>query len=504
MERKKWTGFGLVLIAMGIIIGLALASSLDFTQSSTAETSPQVSEATPAPGDNQADKSSIEVLEAISNAFADVAETVNPSVVTIYTKTVIKNRQISPFSQFFGDDFFKRFFNMPNPQGEFVQQGLGSGVIVREDGIILTNDHVVDDADDIYVTLMDGRELEATVEGTDERTDLAVIKIDADDLPAIKIGDSEALRVGQWVLAIGSPLQPELAHTVTAGIVSAKGRSGVGRSQYQDYIQTDAAINPGNSGGPLVNLKGELIGINTAIATRTGGNMGIGFAIPSKLAEKVMTDIVEKGRVVRGWLGVGIQNITPDLAETFNLDKPEGVVVTEIMEDSPAEKADLKVEDVIIGLNGERIKNVTHLSTRVGSTDPGTKVQLKILRDGDEKTVSVTIGEYPAEEPTKVAQKKSREDLGFSVSDLIPSLKRQYNIEEDEGVVVTSVIPGSNSQRAGLREGDLILKINRKSVNTVEEFYSELEDVAAGEPIALYLKRGDQKLFAAFSIPPND
>lgn len=511
MDRKKWTGFGLVLIAVGIIIGLTIASGFDLTRKSSAGTSPQVSQESSSPdNDNQTGerKSPIEFLEAISNAFADVAETVNPSVVTISTKTIIKNQQVTPFSEFFGDDFFKRFFNYPGgPQGEYVQQGLGSGIIIRQDGVVLTNDHVVEGANDIYVRLIDGRELEATVQGTDTNTDLAVIKIDAKDLPAIKIGDSDALRVGQWVLAIGSPLQPELAHSVTSGIVSAKGRTGVGGlSAFQDYIQTDAAINPGNSGGPLVNLKGELVGINTAIATRNGGNMGIGFAIPSKLAEKVMTDILEKGRVMRGWLGVGIQNVSPELAKNFNLDKADGVIVTEVMKDGPAEKAGFKVEDIILELNGEHIKNVTHLSTRIGSTDPGTNVRIKILRNGEERTIPVTIGEYPAEQqPQARAQKQSIESLGFSVSDLTPALRSRLNIDKDAtGVVVTNVERNSAAYQAGIREGDLILKFNRKTVTSVSEFNNMIKNTEAGEPVALYLKRGEQKLFAAFSVPPNN
>ena len=505
MKNKKWTGFSIVLIAAGIIIGLVLAAEFNIIQNSNADTQKEKSAATSTAGDDQENsRSSIEILDAISNAFADVAEKVNPSVVTISTKTVIKNKQGSPFNEFFGDDFFKRFFNMPGgPQGEYVQQGLGSGVIIKENGVILTNNHVIDDADDIFVSLMDDNELKATVLGKDSNTDLAVIKIDAEDLPAIKMGDSEALRVGQWVLAIGSPLQSELAHTVTAGIVSAKGRSGVGLSAFQDYIQTDAAINPGNSGGPLVNLKGELVGINTAIATRTGGNMGIGFAIPSKLAEKVTSDILEKGRVIRGWLGVGIQNISPDLAKNFNIDKSEGVIVTEIMKDSPAEKAGIKVEDIILAINSEKIKNVTQLTTKIGSTDPGTKINLKILRGGDEKTISITIGEFPADEPQAKAEKKSIQNLGFSVSDLTPAIQRQYDISDDEGIVITRVDQTSDAYRAGLREGDLILKLNRKSVNSSDEFYNALQEVESDQPIALYIKRGDQKLFVAFSIPPN-
>lgn len=506
MDRKKWIRYGIVLVIAGVIIGLGIASELDFTQSSKAQ-APQLAEPTQVNTPTQADKSSIEILESISNAFADVAETVNPSVVTISTKTVIKNRQVNPFNDFFGDDFFRRFFNSPGgPRGEYVQQGLGSGVIVGEEGVILTNDHVVEDANDIYVRLMDGREFEAAVQGKDSNTDLAVIKIEAKDMPAIKIGDSDALRVGQWVLAIGSPLQPELAHSVTSGIVSAKGRSGVGGlSAYQDYIQTDAAINPGNSGGPLVNLKGELIGINTAIATRTGGNMGIGFAIPSKLAEKVMTDIMEKGRVVRGWLGVGIQNVSAELAKNFNLDRAEGVIVTEVMKNGPAEKAGFKVEDVILELNGERIKNVTHLSTRIGSTDPGTKINLKVLRNGNEKSIPVTIGEHPAERPQASAGRQSMENLGFTVSDMTPALRSRYDIGDDEtGIIVIDVNQGSTAFQAGLREGDIVLKINRKPVASTNEFYDIVQKVEVGQPIALYLKRGDQKLFAAFSVLPQN
>lgn len=506
MKQKKWTGFSLILIAAGIIIGLVIAAEFNIIRNSNADTAQETSQTTSTKEDDQeVGKSSVEILDAISNAFADVAEKVNPSVVTISTKTVIKNRQGSPFSEFFGDDFFKRFFNSPGgPQGEFVQQGLGSGVIVKENGVILTNNHVVDNADDIFVSFLDDQELEATVIGTDSNTDLAVIKIEAKDLPAIKLGDSDALRVGQWVLAIGSPLQSELAHTVTAGIVSAKGRSGVGVSRFQDYIQTDAAINPGNSGGPLVNLKGELVGINTAIATRTGGNMGIGFAIPSKLAEKVTTDILEKGRVIRGWLGVGIQNISPELAENFDIDKTEGVIVTEIMKDSPAEKAGIKVEDVILAINSEKIKNVTQLSTKVGSTDPGTKMDLKILRDGDEKAISVTIGEFPADQKQAIAQKKNIQNLGFSVSDLTPDLQRRYDIDDDEGIVITNVEGNSDSYKAGLREGDVILKLDRKTVESVDDFYNKLEKVESDQPIALYIKRGDKKLFVAFTIPPNN
>jgi len=303
-----------------------------------------------------------------------------------------------PFEQFFGDDFYRRFFGAPRQEGDIVQHGLGSGVIVRSNGIILTNNHVVQKTDELKVRLNDGREFEAEVKGTDPATDLAVIKIKANNLPALPIGDSDALRVGEWVLAIGSPLSPNLAHTVTAGIVSAKGRSGVGLSNYEDYIQTDAAINPGNSGGALVNLKGELVGINSAIATRTGGNMGIGFAIPSKLARKVMNDILKNGKVIRGWIGVRIQNINPPLAKSYGLEKPEGAIVSSVTPDSPAEKAGLKEGDVILTLNGKKVKNSSDLALRVSSTDPGTTVTLGIFRDGKEKTIKIKLGQMPSEQ----------------------------------------------------------------------------------------------------------
>ncbi|MFQ5583023.1 MAG: DegQ family serine endoprotease, partial [Calditrichia bacterium] len=495
MQKNRLTAYGLVLILAGIIIGLVLSLGFNLTNHTVAGSVPPAVEnpapESPAPVPQEDNDKS--PLLALSNAFADVAENVNPSVVTISTKKVIKGGQMGPFEDFFGgDEFFRRFFGAPIPHGDYVQQGLGSGVIVREDGIILTNNHVVKGADDIFVRLIDGNEYKAEVKGTDSRTDLAVLKIKADHLKVLKIGDSDALRVGEWVLAIGSPLQPELAHTVTAGIVSAKGRSGLGLSAYQDYIQTDAAINPGNSGGPLVNLKGELVGINTAIASRTGGNIGIGFAIPSNLARKVMNDILEKGRVVRGWLGIGIQTMTPELAKNFNLEHPEGVIVTEVRDDGPAKKAGLQVEDIIIALNGRKIKNAVQLSTKIGSSSPGTVVELTVLRDGKEKNIKVELAEMPAEMEIAQVQQKSVEELGFKVSNLTPALKRKYGIDDKKGVVVTGVEQGSVGFAAGLREGDLLLKVNRKEISSTSDFYKVIDKLEPGDSIALYIKRGDQ------------
>jgi serine protease Do len=504
MNGIKITGYGLVLILTGIIIGFVVSSGFDFSQKMNAEVAQSSTETQVTTQQSTA----IADLEALSSAFADVAEKVNPSVVTISTKTVIKGQQMpqmTPFEEFFGDDFFRRFFQGPIPQQDYIQQGLGSGVIVSEDGILITNNHVVKDVDDIIIRLENNSEYTAEVKGIDELTDLAILKIDAKNLPYLKMGDSDKLRVGEWVLAVGSPLQPELAHTVTSGIVSGKGRSGLSLSPYQDYIQTDAAINPGNSGGPLVNLRGQLVGINTAIASRTGGNMGIGFAIPSKLVEKVMNDILKKGKVVRGWLGVGIQNITPELANNFGLDRTAGVIITQVTKDSPAEDAGLKDSDIILALNGQEIENVVQLSTKIGSTEPSTKVNLKILRNQQEKTVSVVLSEYPANEQVAPRpEKKSFERLGFQLADITPALQKRYQLDDNEGVIVTNVERGSGSHRAGLREGDVILKVNRVSVKNSSDFYEVLNSVGGGESVALYLKREDRKLFVAFNIPQNN
>ncbi len=508
MNRRQWTGFGILLLGLGIIIGLILASGLDMTRQTQADTGPLPIDETASPNaPAEPAAQSTEVLDALSNAFASVAEQVNPSVVTIFTRTVVKGRRVSPFGfpfdDFFGDDFFKRFFQMPEPEGDIIREGLGSGVIVRSNGIILTNYHVIKDAQDINVRLVDGREFKAEIKGKDQRTDLAVLKIDVDDLKAIRFGDSDKIRVGQWVLAIGSPLDPNLEHTVTAGIISGKGRSGfTGLATYQDYIQTDAAINPGNSGGPLVNLNGELIGINTAIITRSGGYMGIGFAIPVNLARKVMEDILKKGRVVRGWLGVYIGDVTPDMAKVYGLDKPEGAIVSQVVEDSPADKAGLKEEDIILEYNGKKIKNRFELSTRVASTEPGTDVTLTILRDGRKKRVQVTLGELP-EEPQPVAREKQAvQRLGFSVENITPELRRRLGLNRDvRGVVVVRVRRGGAAARSGLDVGDVILKVNRKAVENVRQFNEIISELKPGDPIALYVQRGDQRLFIAFTLP---
>jgi serine protease Do len=452
------------------------------------------------------DPADLNVANALSNAFATVAQEVNPSVVTIFTESTVKvNAQPfsgGPFEEFFGDDFFKHFFNQPSPGGDLKQMGLGSGVIVDKDGIIITNNHVVRNADDIQVRLMDGREFKAEVKGTDAQTDLAVISIDAKDLKPIQFGNSDEARVGDWVLAIGSPLQPELEHTVTAGIISAKGRSGVGLTQYEDFIQTDAAINPGNSGGAMVNLHSQLIGINAAIATQNGGFMGIGFAIPVNLAKKVMTDILEKGKVERGWLGVYIQTITPEIAKAFNLHRVKGVIISKVQKDSPAEKSGLKDEDVVLRFNGKEVDNSTELSTWIAGTSPNAKIILTILRNGETKDIEVKLGELTPDKQNLAEGSSQFDKIGLEVSNITRDLARKYNIPDGmKGVVITAVNPRGIAAANGLKEGDVVVKLNRSVIESVKQFTSVLNDIDAGDTVLFYVQRGNANLFIAFQMP---
>ena len=497
ISRHKW-----IFILTGVIVGLIITAGFQLTHETEAQSYAQENK----PPAVKVDSSALTIAEQLSNAFADVAARVTPSVVTVFTETDVKVQQQpfsgGPFDQFFGDDFFKKFFQFPQPQGNMKRMGLGSGVIIDKDGIILTNNHVVDDADNIKVRLMDGREFEAKVKGVDPQTDLAVITIDAKDLQAIKMGNSDKARVGDWVLAIGSPLNPQLEHTVTSGIISAKGRSSVGLSQYEDYIQTDAAINPGNSGGALVNLKGELIGINSAIATQTGGFMGIGFAIPTNLAKKVTSDIIEKGKVIRGWLGVYIQDITPEIAKAMKLKVAKGVIVSKVQKDSPAEKAGLKEEDVILSFNGQKIDNSVELSTRVAGTSPETNVNLEILRDGNEKSISLKLGELTPEKTQLAQGKTSYSDIGLKISNISRDLANKYELSGDQkGVVVTAVDPNSISAQVGMHEGDVIMKLNRIEIKSVNDFNQEIQKVKPGGNVLFYVKRGNGNFFVAFTMP---
>src|SRR3954468_17143353 len=430
----------------------------------------------------EVDKSPLKRETKLTTSFAPVVKKVAPSVVNVFISSTPKNASFNS-PQTFDEPFFRRFFgdefnggNRGNGNGNVKpqlpkQRGLGSGVVISKDGYILTNNHVVDNADEIKVAFSDGREFVAKVVGKDPKTDVAVLKIDAKDLPVVQFADSDNIEVGDLVLAVGNPFG--VGQTVTMGMVSAMGRGNMGLD-YEDFIQTDAAINPGNSGGALVDAEGRLVGINTAILSRSGGNQGIGFAIPSNLARSVMDSLVRDGRVVRGFLGVSIQDITPALEQEFKLKQSGGALVGEVTPKSPAEKAGLQSGDVILEFNGKPVKDSRHLKLQVASTAPGAKVPVKILRDGSTKTVEVTPKELPRAE---MAAREEGNDAkgsdaleGVTVDDISPAAKRDMKLPEHvRGALVTNVEPNSAAFEAGLRAGDVIQEINRKPVESADK-----------------------------------
>jgi serine protease Do len=426
--------------------------------------------------------------------LADVAESRVDCVVNISSTRIVRSIDGPMLSPFFDDPFFKRFFG-PLLQGvprERREKSLGSGVIVSDDGIVLTNNHVVQDTEDIKVMLADEREFDAEIVGSDPKSDVAVIRLEGDpqDLQPIPFGDSSALRLGEVVLAIGSPFG--LGHTVTMGIVSALGRANVGITDYEDFIQTDAAINPGNSGGALINLEGELIGINTALVSRTGGYQGIGLAIPSDMARSVLDSILEHGKVVRGWLGVVIQDIDKDLADALGLESTRGVLVADVTEDSPAHEAGIERGDVILEIAGEDVTSPGMLRNRVAALGAGAEVELVVVRDGKKKTIEVTLGELPEQIPDESAHEEERKLVsGLVVAPLDPVLRAQFGIPEDiqSGVVVTGIDQGSSAQQSGLRVGDVVLEVDGEKVGSVEDF-AERVDESEDEALLLIYRDG--------------
>lgn len=445
---------------------------------------------------------SVDILIRTGQAMAEVAEAVKPAVVNISTTRTEKIEE-SPLAPFFEDPFFRRFFGdrfgTPQLPRERKTVSLGSGVIVSTDGYILTNNHVVKNADEIKVVLFDKREFDGKIIGTDSKTDLAVIKIEAIDLPTVTWGDSDKLRVGEIVIAVGNPYR--LSQTVTMGIVSAVGRANVGIADYEDFIQTDAAINPGNSGGALVNAKGKLVGINTAIFSITGGYQGIGFAIPSNMANVVMKSLIEKGKVIRGWLGVSIQPVTPELAQQFQLKEEHGSLVADVIEGSPAEKAGIMRGDVIIEFDGKKIDEPYYLRNMVASILPGTQVEVKIIREGKIETLMVTIGELPSEEIEKEVMPGKYENAlkGINVQELTPEIYKQLNIPERiRGVIVSNIDPDSPAATRLLR-GDIILEINRKAISSAEEYAAVVSKIKPEEDILLLIFRNGSILFVTIS-----
>jgi serine protease Do len=489
----------IVVLALGGAVGagaVLLRSESGSRLSYAAESAPAI--VAPAPLAQASD---------LSAAFRQVAKAVRPSVVSISSvqrprpslpRDPRRYRQEMPdgFRDFFGDDFFNRFFEFRMPEDGREREGLGSGVVVHADGYIMTNNHVVRGADEVSVTLFDKRTLPAKIVGTDAKSDLAVLKIDASGLKAAPFGDSDAVDVGEWVLAIGSPFG--LDQTVTAGIISAKGRH-MRITDYDDLIQTDAAINPGNSGGPLVNLRGQVIGINTAIASRTGGYMGVGFAIPANMATSVKDSIVKHGRVQRGKLGALIQNLGEDLARSFGYNSTEGVLIGDVLPGSPAAKSGLKAGDIVTQYNGRPMKDADQLRNAVAATAPNTPVELFIFRDGKQQKLSIVVAELedePALAGRTGAGGEQSANLGMTVETLTPELARELGYDRGEqGVVVTDVAPGSASARGGIRPRDLIVDVNGKPVRGVKDFRDAMDksDVARG--LRLQLKREGNRLF---------
>jgi serine protease Do len=435
------------------------------------------------------------ILQALEEAFVSVADRVTPSVVNVSTKAKRAPEGApggpgeSPeseqrFREFFGPEFFERFFRRRAPRDE--GRASGSGVIVDARGFILTNNHVVENAGEIEVRLSDDRKFTATVVGRDPKTDLAVLKVDTGSgaLPVAELGDSDKLRIGQWAIAIGNPFG--LDRTVTAGIISATGRTRVGVATYEAFIQTDASINPGNSGGPLLNLDGRVIGINTAIVS-TG--QGIGFSIPINMAKDIMTQLIAKGRVVRGWLGIAIQDLTPELAAGFGVKPGSGVLVSEVMKDSPAEAGGLKSGDIITEFGSAPIKDVTDLQRRVAAVEPGRPSPMTVIRDKAPTSLTIKIGEQPGEE-TVAALAPKEEMLGLKVESLTAESAQRFKLTAKSGLLVTDVAPGSSGETAGIKPGDAILEVNRQAVSSVEGFKRVIAAVKPGDPVPVYLQRG--------------
>ena len=449
-----------------------------------------------------------ELLDQFSVAFESAAAKVNSSVVPIFSEQVkkVENPFASgdnPFRQFFGDDFFNHFFNAPQQQKEVVR-ALGSGVIVSSDGYILTNNHVVDGAQKLTVMLANKEKYTAKLVGRDAQTDVAVIKIDAKDLPVASLGNSDNVKVGQWVIAVGNPFQ--LMHTVTAGIISAKGRSSVNLADYEDFIQTDASINPGNSGGALADLDGNVIGINTAIYSPSGGNVGIGFAIPINMAKQVMDELIHHGKVTRGFLGLVPQDIDQTMAKAMKLKTTEGALVGDVTSGSAADKGGIKVGDIITAVNDKKIENSTELRNVIAGIEPGTDVKIDLMRDGKDLSVRVKLSERPSDEALAKGsngseEKETSEKLGITVQNLSSSLAKQFGIENHGGVVITKVSQGSPADEAGVKAGDVVKQVNQVDVKDVSEFNKALGHLKSGDSVALLLQRGNTSFFVGIDIP---
>jgi serine protease Do len=479
---------GAVLVALfSLVIGLGISASLGWLAPTRAVN---------IMGDSGGAASR---LEGGLPDFVDLAKKMKPVVVNISTVTMSEGRGAQEFFSPFGEedpfhDFWRRFFGGPGPRGPQRQRSLGSGFIIDSDGSIITNNHVVENATKIVVKLAgDDREYEASVVGRDPKTDVAVIKINAKgSLTAANLGDSDRLEVGEWVVAIGNPFG--LDSTVTSGIVSAKGRH-IGQGPYDNFIQTDASINPGNSGGPLINLRGEVVGINTAIFSRTGGNMGIGFAIPINLVKELLPQLRDKGRVTRGYLGVLIQRVTPEIGESLGLERTQGALVANVSKGGPAEKAGVMVGDVIFEFDGKRVKDSAELPIIVARTAVDRKITMKVMRDKKEVALTVVVGELKDEEVVASAPEKG--ELGLTVQRLTPQMAESLGLDKAQGVVVAAVEPGSAADEAGMRRGDVILEVDRKGVRNVDDYRKAIAGARKGRGVLFLVRRGESTIFLA-------
>ena len=426
-------------------------------------------------------------------SFSDLADRTKPAVVNISTTKTYKGRgrQTMPFGQSpFGDDFFDRFFG-DGPRREYKQKSLGSGFIISNDGYIFTNNHVVEQADKIIVKTSDGKEYEAKIIGTDTNTDIALIKIKADkSLPVTEIGDSDRVRVGEWVIAIGNPFGLEA--TVTAGIVSAKGRV-IGAGPYDNFIQTDASINPGNSGGPLFNMEGKVIGINTAIVAH---GQGIGFAIPINMAKTILSDLKTKGKVTRGWLGISVQDVSEEMAKNFNHKNKTGALVSDVFKDDPADKAGLKIGDIITEMNGKAVKDTHELLIMIAGMQVGQIVNIKAIRDGKEMTFQVKVGERKEEVVHAGAEKSGKAAFGIATQEITNEIAKQLGIAK-EGVIVADVQAGSPADEVGIQPQDIIVQVNRVKISSMKDYNREISKAAEKKSVTLLIKRGRASFFVA-------
>ncbi len=495
-ERSSWItlgGIAIVLVAALAVIGY---------------------QAKPAAAADKAQ--SLAVVQALSDAFEQVANDTSPAVVNIRVEKKMKESPMvyeeqdgAPMSP---DDLFQRFFGGPPMGGHRgmphreeaestpVPVGEGSGFIISEDGYIVTNHHVAGDADGLKVTLEDGRSFDAKLIGTDPQTEIALIKVEAKGLPTLKFGDSDKVRVGQWVLAIGSPFG--LKHSVTSGIVSARGRGNVNIVDYADFIQTDASINPGNSGGPLLDMEGGVIGMNTAIVSRSGGSNGIGFAIPANMVKYIVDQLRDHGSITRGFLGINIQEVTPDLAKWFKLSEGHGVLVADVTKDSPAEKAGLQRDDVIVELDGQPVGEIGAFRSHISTTAPGTSLRLSIIRGGNRIEKTVEVGSLPGEKVAKAggAKQEPRTKLGITVQGLNDDLAKRMGYEGESGVVVSQVTPGSEAARAGIKPGMLIKEVNRQAVNNPREFEDAVQKGPKDQAALLLIQDGQSSRYVALEV----